>query len=389
MAAIRPTPDMVRPELITRWNTPDGLRRRERLLALQLRGPWREVLAGFAGSAELGDNPGDLRGIDLSQEELSGADLVRARLDGARLEDCGLVEARLDFATLSGASLAWARLDRASLVACVALDACWDDASLEGAVLTAANLARGSFRRAQLQAARLTAATLMRADLRVADLRGADLHCCDLEGARVACVRGDRPRMYGAPRAARDGRESGFPSFLDALHLPPGVNHLRFLIQGETLLHVEAALEASPAPADEIRALLRRELPHYHLVAAAALVLGGASEDTLAAVWELLDGWTAAHPQLTVAALLTDPDFEAKARVRLEDGRRIQAEVRACLEWALDLLRREPLPDGPGPEWFRGSGSVWQRYLSGLRRHVDPRLQALWLPVPRPPARPA
>jgi len=375
--------------LIPRWNTPDSRRRRERLLALQLRGPWREVLAGFPGSAALGDNPGDLRGIDLSQEELSGADLGRARPDGARLADRGLGGARLGFATLSGASLAWARLDRASLVACVALEACWDDASLEGAVLTAANLARGSFRRAHLQGARLTAATLMRADLRVADLRGADLHCCDLEGARVACVRGDKPRMYGAPRAAQYGRESGFPSFLDALHLPPGVNSLRLLNQGETLLHVEAALEASSAPADEIRALLRRELPHYHLVAAAALVLGGASGDTLVAVWELLDGWTAAHPQLVVAALLTDPDFEAKARVRLEDGRRIRAEVRASLEWALALLHGEPLPTAPASESIRSARSMCERYLSGVRRHVDPRFQALWLPVPRPPARPA
>ncbi|WP_368667109.1 pentapeptide repeat-containing protein [Corallococcus interemptor] len=64
---------------------------------------------------------GDLRGIDLTHEELPGADLVHARLDGARLDDCGLTEARLDFATLSGASLSLARLDGASLMACVAL----------------------------------------------------------------------------------------------------------------------------------------------------------------------------------------------------------------------------------------------------------------------------
>ncbi len=161
---------MVRPELIARWHTPDGLRRRERLLALQLRGPWREVLAGFPGSAELGDNLGNLRGIDLSQEELSGADLVRARLD------------------------------------------------------------RGG----------------------------------------------------------------------------------------------------------------------------------------------------AAHPQLTVAVLLTDPDFEARARVRLERSGDLKEEVRASLAWAYALVRGEPLP-----------ASTCQRWLSGLRRHVDPSLQALWRDVPRVPTRSA
>ncbi len=369
---------MVRPELIARWHTPDGLRRRERLLALQLRGPWREVLAGFPGSAELGDNLGDLRGIDLSQEELFSADLERARLDGARLEDCGLEEARLDFATLSGASLAWARLDRTSLVACVALDACWNDASLEGAVLTASNLTRGSFRRARLQGARLTSATLMKADLRVADLRGADLRCCDLEDARIACVRSDRPRSYGHPHEEQLQRGSGFPSFLDAIHLWPGLNGLRWLGQGEGLLHVEAGLEASPAPAEELRALLRQDFFGYHVLAAAALVLGGASEHTLPAAWERLDRGSAAHPQLTVAVLLTDPDFDAKARARLERSGDLEEEVCASLAWAHALVRGEPL-----------SASTCQRWLSGLRRHVDPSLQALWRDVPRVPARSA
>lgn len=383
MEVIRPCAAMVRSELISRWQTPEGLRRRERLLALGLRGPWREVLAGFPGTAELGDNLGDLRGIDLSQEELHGADLVRARLDWARLEDCGLTEARLDFATLSGASLAWARLDGASLVACVALGACWDDVSLEGAVLTAANLARGSFRRANLREARLTAATLMKADLRVADFRGADLHCCDLEEARVACVQSDRPRSYGNRHEEQYARESGFPSFLDAIHLWPGISGLRWLNQGEGLLHVEAGLEASPAPAEELRALLRQGSFSFHILAAAALVLGGASEHTLPAVWELLDTRrTAAHHQLTVALLLTDPDFEAKARTRLGAPSRIEEEVRTSLAWAHALARAESLGQPRGPS------STCERWLSGLRRHVDPRLQARWLDVPRPPARP-
>lgn len=40
----------MREALVSRWLTPDGQRRRGRLLELGLQGPWREVLAGFPGN---------------------------------------------------------------------------------------------------------------------------------------------------------------------------------------------------------------------------------------------------------------------------------------------------------------------------------------------------
>lgn len=369
----------MRPELLARWNTPDGRRRRERLLTLGLRGSWREVLAGFPGTAELGDNRGDLRGIDLSGEELPEADLVRARLDGARLDDCGLVEAQLDLATLSGASLTWARMERASLVACVALETRWDDALLEGAVLTASNLARGSFRRTTLRDARLTSASLMKADLRCADLRGADLAGCDLEEACVACVRRERPRTYPTQNnpAAAYARRAGYPSFVDALLLFPGVTSVRSPPGQENLLYVEAGLDASPDPDAEILAMMREPLALLHLVAAEALVLGGASERTLAGLWELLDRWSAAHPYLTVAALLTDPDFEARARARLEGGSPLRPEVRDSLAWA---LHRKAGGGGKPPVKLSEEGPARSEgWLKFLRRRVDPRIQAAWV----------
>jgi hypothetical protein len=339
---------MTRPELISRWSTPDGRRRRERLVEFGLRGPWQEALRGFSGGS--GDERADLRGIDLSGLRLPGAELTRVRLEGARLEGCHLVEARLDLADLSGASLARACLDRASLLACVALETRWDDASLEGAVLTAANLARGSFRRARLREARLTVASLMRADLRVADLRGADLYGCDMEDALIACVRRDRPRTYTDAALARHARQAGFPNFLDALLLFPGASSLRRLHRGDALLHVEAGLEASPQPQAELSALLEEPLWPFHLVAAAALVLGGVSPLTLAAAWKRLDLGSPVRPQLTVALRLVDVEFEQKMRAR-------------------DMPRDSE------------AVSTSQRWLQRLRLHVPPRLQERWRPL--------
>lgn len=341
-----------------------------------MRGPWREVLAGFPGTEELGDNAGDLRGIDLTQQELPGADLVRARLDGARLDDCGLQEARLDLAVLSEASLTWTRLGGASLLACVALGTRWDDAVLEGALLTASNLTRGSFRRARLREARLDRATLMKADLRNADLRDASLFLCDLEGALLTNIRLDPERVY--PYASRGfvryARQEGFPSFIEPFLMmgsSPALLHLR---QREPLLHVEAGLEASEDAQAELRALLREEHWRMHLMASAALVLGGASEPTLEALWTQLDGWTQAHPQLTVAALLRDPRFDSRARARLEPRSPVRPEIRASLEWALSL-RTKPIRPSPAAE-------PGLRWLKCLRAHVDPRVQQEWYPVP-------
>ncbi|MDY7227786.1 pentapeptide repeat-containing protein [Hyalangium rubrum] len=362
-------------ERVSRWMTPDGQRRRERLLTLGLKGAWREVLRGFPGSAELGDNLGDLRGIDLSGYQLPGAELVQARLEGATLDEADLSGASLELATLSGASLRWTALDGASLRACVALETRWDDASLEGAVLTAANLTGGSFRRAWLRGAHLNAATLKRADLRLANLEEADLRFCDLEDACVACVRRGRPRTY-VSGLAELGERQGFPTFRDALELP--LHELRTLERRNwALLHVEAGLEASPEPARELIALLREGYWQCHLVAATALVLGGANEHTLPALWRRIDGNSQVHPQLVVAALLVDPDFERNATLRLSGA--LPPPALISLAWALEMLTGAPWPlPSLTPELLRGPRNNCHRWLRGLRQHVEPRLQAAW-----------
>ncbi|RKH89843.1 pentapeptide repeat-containing protein [Corallococcus sp. AB045] len=364
-------------DLTERWLTPDGQRRRERLIASGFQGPWREVLKGFPGADALGPLVGDLRGIDLTQEELPGAELVHARLEGARLDDCGLNEARLDFATLSGASLSWARLERASLMACVAMSTCWDDANMEGATLTASNLVRGSFRRARLKDARLTAATLMKADLRCADLRGAELSCCDLEEACVAGVLSGRMRTYeraglGNADVSYCREHGGYPSFIDAILLDPGLRALRWLNRKEILMHVEAAVEMSPGVDAEILALLRETHPVFHQLAAIAMLISGARPETLAALWAQIDRRSGACPSLTVAALLLDPGFEAAARSRLKAAESLREEAAISLRWALGVE--------PGKNEREGfARSICERWMENLRKNIPPVIQQRWL----------
>ncbi|NMO14411.1 pentapeptide repeat-containing protein [Pyxidicoccus fallax] len=373
-------------ELVARWNTADGQRRRERLISMGFQGPWREVLAGFPGTESLGDNLGDLRGIDLTQQELTGADLVRARMDGARLDDCGLQEARLELATLSGASLTWARLDRANLTTCVALGTRWEEASLEGAVLTASNLTRSSFRRARLREARFDGASLCNADLRNSDLRNTSLRFCDLEGALLTCAQWDPPRAYlpGERDFARHAREAGFPSFIEPLLMMVSVHDLTHL-RRDALRHVEAGVDASSNLEAEVSALWKQKRWGSDLLAATAMVLGGASERTLAALWEHLDRDHGSLPHLTVTALLRDPDFANRARERLKPVpptrlelalTPLQTDVRACLQWALEL-RENSFASSGAPA--RGSARRAYDWLTRLREQVEPRIQATWL----------
>ncbi|WP_164018721.1 pentapeptide repeat-containing protein [Pyxidicoccus trucidator] len=376
--------------LAARWNTPDGQRRREQLIAMGLRGPWREVLVGFPGTEALGGNLGGLRGIDLTQQELSGADLVRARLEGAVLEDCGLQDARLELATLSGASLRHARMERANLTACVALGASWDDAFLEGAVLTASNLTRSSFRRAQLRDARFDKATLQLADLRNADLRDTSLYFCDLEDALLTCARWEPERVY--PYSARDfvreARRAGYPSFIEPILMLQGGAGLLRLTNRRALLHIEAGVDASSDLDAEVSSILKERNWRMHMVAAAAVVLGGANEHTLAALWDVLDRWSWAHPQLTVALLLRDPDFEERVRARMhaasptrpeKAGTPDMSEVRACLVWGLHLRTTATHLPTLG---LRGSVEHAHRWLVRLHEQVDPRIQAQWHSTP-------
>ena len=102
----------------------------------------------------------DLRGADLSNANLRGANLRGADLSNANLRGAGLSEADLSNANLRGADLRGANLR---------------GADLRGADLSNANLRGAGLRGADLRGADLRGADLRGANLRGADLRGADL----------------------------------------------------------------------------------------------------------------------------------------------------------------------------------------------------------------------
>ena len=139
----------------------------------------------------------DLRGADLSRATLSEADLIAAILIGANLSEADLRGAYLSGAHLSeadlrGAYLIYADLSEASLIAADLSAADLIAADLSGAYLSGAYLSGAHLSRAHLSGARLIAADLNGADLRDADLSRANLKGADLRGAylRGADLRG-------------------------------------------------------------------------------------------------------------------------------------------------------------------------------------------------------
>ena len=190
---------------------------------------WRERVQGAdvaqlrswsPGGASL--SGGDFRGarmwgkalprVDLSQANLTHADLrrtslQRSQLQGARLNHADLRKANLDRADLSGAELVGVDLQGASLVDArlsgvltrphIPLELrevqqSHPVAELSGADLQGADLSGALLRGADLTKATLTWANLRGADLRDADLSGADLWWSDLRGSdlRGAELRG-------------------------------------------------------------------------------------------------------------------------------------------------------------------------------------------------------
>ena len=140
----------------------------------------------------------DLRGVDLSKEDLGCADLRGANLTGVTLRETDLRDANLTGAELSRADLRWANLRYATL-RCADLRGanlrCADlrGADFRGATLRMADLGETDLREASfigidlrevgLRWAILRYANLKNVDLKGADLRGADLRGADLRGA--------------------------------------------------------------------------------------------------------------------------------------------------------------------------------------------------------------
>ena len=119
----------------------------------------------------------DLRGADLFDYDLTGANLQYANLDNASLEEVDLSRANLE-----GASFVGAHLDQALLAGANLTDANLEGASLSGAELEGANLHSAWLRGADLQGASLVGANLSNAVLHFANLAGATMsgaHLCN------------------------------------------------------------------------------------------------------------------------------------------------------------------------------------------------------------------
>jgi uncharacterized protein YjbI with pentapeptide repeats len=147
---------------------------------------WREanpnILPDLSEADLSGANLGkaDLSTADLSMADLSGADLSKANLSiadltGADLGKANLTEADLSGANLSAANLAEANLTKAGLAAAKLMLADLTEADLSGAWLGAANLSEADLSRANLGAATLASANLTKARLSGANLGMAQL----------------------------------------------------------------------------------------------------------------------------------------------------------------------------------------------------------------------
>lgn len=137
---------------------------------------------------------------ELTDVDLKGANLKRARLNAANLSRANLSGAVADFAelsgsNLSGANLAGARLWKVSLVGADLDGANMRNAELVGAelrgaklnaaMLNGADLREAAASKADLRNAHLVGVNLKRADLGGADLSGANLNGADLTGANL------------------------------------------------------------------------------------------------------------------------------------------------------------------------------------------------------------
>lgn len=96
---------------------------------------------------------------------------------------------------------------------------------------------------------------------------------------------------------------------------------------------IQRSLMLSPDSDAEIVALLEDVNWRSQLVGATAILIGGASDRTLAALWHAMDCGSWVSPQLAVTAFLADPDFELQARSRIEARCPLRTEKLESLGW--------------------------------------------------------
>ncbi len=151
--------------------------------------------ASFDDAILIGAN---LSSANLSQSDFFRANLSMANLNKAKLKDAVLIstnlsgadlgESSLDNANLLGANLSGAVLTRATLIGADAYEANLSGANLiqadlSGASLMRADLSMADLSNANLQGADFSSSKMQKANLSHADLRGADLVNVDLQGA--------------------------------------------------------------------------------------------------------------------------------------------------------------------------------------------------------------
>lgn len=128
----------------------------------------------------------NLIGADLSNTNLANAHLIIANLTNADLSKANLMNARLMSSNLTSADLSNAYLVNAEMSRSYALYADLSNANLRGANLSVANLIGADLSNASLMSADLSIANFLGADLSNADLTGSDLNNATLIGANLS-----------------------------------------------------------------------------------------------------------------------------------------------------------------------------------------------------------
>jgi len=168
----------------------------------------RELLERYAnGDREFGAI--DLTEVNLSRANLAGINLNRAslsiaNLSGANLSGANLAFAKLNVARLSGANLVRANLSGAILNVANLIRANLTEAELSRAALIRAETIRADLSRANLTEANLNGADLREAKLRQATLDGANLGECDLRGASAIAATFVQANLNGSDLSQAD-----------------------------------------------------------------------------------------------------------------------------------------------------------------------------------------
>lgn len=125
----------------------------------------------------------DLRGIDLSREDLAGLDLSGYDFSGALMNRVNLSRANLSYSIFREAGLEMAVLDECEFIGADLSQASMNECSAKNCGFGGADLSQASLINADLQEAVFSRSRLSGADLRAADLTGARLSEADLSWA--------------------------------------------------------------------------------------------------------------------------------------------------------------------------------------------------------------